>query len=280
MTQTFDPFEQVVTPLALVKIHNVLLVDVRQDAHGHEVLSIEHQGIKRDLVGGGRWSEFSLRNVGRVGHLVPMAPPTEREAPDLRARLDARGCYFRPYPDPSLRRLVELDRVDGDGSVHIGWGCSDRPLGFTAPPGLIPGEGGRFVPDETVEVTLRVPPEFLRECRRVQRSPEELLRGFVGDASGIENYVNNPRADGYGSNGSDERDMASAWIDRAYGMWAIDIYAAEAQDDEEQERQYERDDFGEMLTEYVDNGGQAQDLMKAVQALIDQQANSREEGSA
>ncbi|WP_223936960.1 hypothetical protein, partial [Aeromonas caviae] len=36
------------------------------------------------------------------------------------------------------------------------------------------------VPDETVAVTLRVPPEFVRECRRVQMTPQELLRSFAG----------------------------------------------------------------------------------------------------
>ena len=271
MKQTYDPFDLVGKPLALVKIHNVLLVDVRQGAEGHEVLSIEHQGIKRDLPGGGRWSEFSLRDVGRVGHLVPMAPPTESRMPDVQARLDARGSYFRAYPDPSLRRLVELDRVDGDGSVHVGWICADRPMGFTAPPGVIPGDGGRFVPDQTVEVTLRVPPEFVRECQRVQRNPEELLRGFVGDASGIQDSVSNPRADRYGSNGSDERGMASAWIDRAYGMWAIDLDEADARAEELEERQYELDDLGSLLYDYVSRGGQAANLLKAVEELVAKQ---------
>lgn len=264
MTTKFDPFEHVTTPLNLVTIHNVLLVDVRQGEDGNDVLTIEHQGTRRDLPGGGKWGKFSLRDVGRYGLLIPMTPPNP-------ICLNARGCYFRAYPDPSLRRLLELDRVDYAGTPQVGWVCDARPSGFTAPPGLIPGENGNFIPDETVEVILRVPLEFVRECRRVQRSPDEVLRGFVGDAAGIQNYVSCPRADGYSSNGSDERNMAEAWIERSYGVYAIDLDAADAYEEEEKQRQFERDDLGALLDDYVTKGGQADDLINAVQALVDKQ---------
>lgn len=271
MTVPFDVFELVTVPRSPVTLHNVLLVNVRPGDDGAEVLTIEHQGTTRDLPGGGRWSDFSARDVGRYGHLVPMAMPHFADPQGLGAALEVRGCYFRAYPDPSLRRVVELDRVDGDGNALIGWVCDSKPSGFTAPPQLIPGEGGAFVPDQTVQVTLRVPPEFVRVCRRVQRSPEELLRGFVGDAAGIQNYVNCPRADGFGSNGSDERDMAEAYIDRAYSVWTIDIEAAEQADEEEALRQDERDDMGAYLDDFVHYGGQSETLMTAVQALVEKQ---------
>jgi len=51
--------------------------------------------------------------------------------------------------------------------------------------------------------------------------PETVLRGFIADLCGIMNWASNPRADGYGSNGSDERDFASAYYDRVgYPHWA------------------------------------------------------------
>lgn len=273
MSSAFDSFALVIRPQSGVTIHNVLLVDVRQGEFGQEVLTIEHQGVKREIPGGVRWSNFSSRDIGRYGHLVPMSPP--RPDPNVLAeRLssqDVRGCYFRPYPDPSLRRLFDLDYVGPDGKTNVGWICDAWPNGFFAPSGLIPGMDGRFVSDQTVEVTLRVPPEFVRECRRVQRSPEEVLRGFVGDAAGIHNFIDCPREDKYGSNGSDEREMAEAWINRAYGMDAIDIDAAESQDAENEDRQFERDDLSSLLDTYVGNGGQAEDVLTAVAAMVERQ---------
>lgn len=278
MSSVFDSFALVIRPLSGVTIHNVLLVDVRQSESGQEVLTIEHQGVKRELPGGGRWSEFSLRSIGRYGHLVPMSPPpVDPTVPEsISSSLDVRGSYFRPYPDPSLRRLFDLDYVGSDGKTNAGWVCDSRPNGFYAPSGLIPGTDGNFVSDQTVEVTLRVPPEFVRECRRVQRSPEELLRGFVADAAGIQNYVNCPREDKYSSNGSDERDMAEAWINRAYGMDAIDIDAVESQDAENEDRQFERDDLSALLDTYVDNGGKADEVLTAVAAMVDKQTTGKE----
>ena len=44
-----------------------------------------------------------------------------------------------------------------------------------------------------------------------------MLRGFIADVCGLMNYVKLPREDGYSSHGSDERDYAEQWFDRAYG---------------------------------------------------------------
>lgn len=278
MTSTMDVFSLVVTPGSGITIHNVLLVDVRQSEDGREVLTIEHQGIKRELQGGLRWNDkFSMGDVGRVGYLEPISMPLPSQEPDLGKRLDSRGSYFRAYVDPSLRRVVELDRAAEDGQVQAGWVCAAHSAGFKVPAGLIPGSEGRFVPDETVEVILRVPPEFVRECRRVQRTPLEVLRGFVGDAADIQSYINSPRADGYSSNGSDERDMAQAWIERAYGIDAIDLLAAEAQDYEEAERECDREDIGILLDEFVGYGGEARSLIKAVRDLVAKQASAADE---
>ncbi len=258
---SFDIFAALTQPHSVVMVHNVRLVDVQQGDGGQELLTIEHAGETRALVGGGKWSdEFSRRNVGRVGYLRPA---------DI-ARV-AGACYFHDYIDQSLRRVPELDGT-ATRSEPVGWCCDAKPHGFWAPLGIIPGEGGRFVHDATVSVTLRVPPEFVRECRRVQKSPEELLRSFVGDLAGIINTGACPRADGYGSNGSDEREYADAWYERAHGMFAIDLDEVDAREEEIEEREALVGEFGDMLADFESNGGKADDLLAQVQAIVDKQA--------
>lgn len=271
---SFDAFAALAQPGAFVTVHNVRLIDVQQAEGDHELLTIEHNGTTRELIGGGPWSqEHSRRNVGKFGYIVP-AQPFGRALP-------AGACYFRDYVDQSLRRVPELDSSDRAASYNgralevVGWRCDARPHGFRAPVGIIPGEAGRFVPDETVAVTLRVPPEFVRECRRVQMTPQALLCSFVGDLAGIQNFVACPRADRYGSNGSDEREYADAWLHRAHGMNAIDLDAQEAREDEAQEKQSQRDDFTALLDEFERCGGKADDLFAAVQALVDKQAEAQ-----
>lgn len=270
---SFDVFAALAHPGSDITIHNVQLIDVRPAEDGHELLTIEYAGTTRELIGGGRWSEeYSRRKLGKFGYLVS-AHPSGDEVP-------AGACYFRDYIDQSLRRVPELDTAnrsgarDGRVSEFVGWCCDARPGGFYAPVGIIPGEAGRFVPDGTVPVTLRVPPEFVRECRRVQMTPEELLRSFVGDLAGIQNFSASPRADGYGSNGSDEREYAGAWLRRAHGMNAIDIDALEDRDTEEMDKDLQRDDFVSLLDEFESHGGKADDLVAAVRALIEKQAKS------
>lgn len=64
------------------------------------------------------------------------------------------------------------------------------------------------------DVTLQLPPEFISLCEGDDTSPEEVLRGFVADLCGITNWASSPRADGYGSNGSDERMYARQYYER------------------------------------------------------------------
>lgn len=264
---SFDVFAALAQPGSSITFHNVRLVDIQPAEDGHELLTIDHAGTTRELRGGGRWSEeFSPRNVGRFGYVVS-ARSFGGEGP-------AGACYFRDYLDQSLRRVPELDLpVRALSALDVvGWCCDARPDGFRAPVGLIPGECGRFVPDETVAVTLRVPPEFVRECGRVQMTPEELLRSFVGDLAGINNFVACPRADGYDSNGSDEREYADAWLQRAHGMAAIDMDELEARKAEEEEKQWQRDDFAALLDDFEHHGGKADELIAAVQAMVDKQS--------
>ncbi len=252
-------------------VHNVRLVDVQPTESGLIALTVEHAGMIRQLTGNMSWSEtYSRCNVGKMGAVMPDL--------NFRGDLPAGACFFRAYVDQSLRRAPELDLAiqgvaNNSRAVEVvGWRCNAHPRGFRAPIGLIPGEDGRFVPDQTEVVTLRVPPEFLRECRRHQMEPDQLLRSFVGDLSGIQNYVTSPRADCYGSNGSDEREYADAWLRRAHGIHAIDLDAKLAQEEEEEHRQYQRDDFADLLDYYVGHGGNADDLTKVVKEIVDRRA--------
>ena len=72
-------------------------------------------------------------------------------------------------------------------------------------------------------ITLQLPPEFIELCEADGVPPETVLRGFIGDLSGIVNWAANPRADGYNSNGSDEREMAMDYYRRVgYPYWKRD----------------------------------------------------------
>jgi hypothetical protein len=69
-------------------------------------------------------------------------------------------------------------------------------------------------------VTVSLPPEFIALCQRDGVTPETVLRGFIADLCGIINWAAEPRQDGYCSNGSDERDLASQYYERVgYPYW-------------------------------------------------------------
>lgn len=68
-------------------------------------------------------------------------------------------------------------------------------------------------------LTLTLPDEFIALCRDDGVTPEMVLRGFIADLCGVTSYIAEPRADGYSSNGSDERDMARAYYERVGYPW-------------------------------------------------------------
>ncbi|MBK7899695.1 MAG: hypothetical protein IPJ99_10265 [Betaproteobacteria bacterium] len=63
-------------------------------------------------------------------------------------------------------------------------------------------------------LTLELPAEFVDLCAADGVTPDLVLRGFIADLAGIMNWANAPRADGYGSNGSDERRYAMEYYER------------------------------------------------------------------
>jgi hypothetical protein len=69
-------------------------------------------------------------------------------------------------------------------------------------------------------VKLKLPKEFLDLCKEHKIDPEFVLRGFIADLCDITSFNNNPRMDGYNSNGSDERHLAKEYYNRVgYPFW-------------------------------------------------------------
>jgi hypothetical protein len=75
------------------------------------------------------------------------------------------------------------------------------------------------MPRQKTRLTLTLPPEFIDLCAADGVEPEEVLRGFIADLAEIINWADNPRADGYSSNGADEREYASAYYERVGYAW-------------------------------------------------------------
>ena len=64
-------------------------------------------------------------------------------------------------------------------------------------------------------LTIKLPAEFLYLCMRDGTTPETVVRGFIADLCRIYNDAETPRTDGYCTNGSDERDLARQYYERA-----------------------------------------------------------------
>lgn len=73
-----------------------------------------------------------------------------------------------------------------------------------------------------MQLTLNLPNEFVKFCELHKADPEDVLKGFVADLAGIQNWSHpNPAEgrlprpkDGYQSNGSDERRLAKEYFER------------------------------------------------------------------
>lgn len=73
-----------------------------------------------------------------------------------------------------------------------------------------------------MKIVLSLPKEFLEFCKRDGVDPEVVIKGFISDLAGIQNWIYPNAAegrperpkDGYNSNGSDERRLAREYYDR------------------------------------------------------------------
>ncbi len=207
-------------PRQPVAFFNARFTGIATEEGGDNYLVFEYQGqeMRQPTFPGSGNAELSARAVGKFGVVVRVDWQTEE--------LDFPTYRFDAYLDQSLRRAFELDVFEhatpigspGYNAERIGWRNSLCPDGFLAPAGIIPGTDGRFIQDETEALTIDVPPEFVSLCDEYKSTPMQVLRGFIADAASLSNYMAEPRADGYSSNGSDERMLAYDYIERAYGM--------------------------------------------------------------
>lgn len=208
-------------------IHNARLVSVSHNDAREAVFDVEGVTVTA-LV-----SHIDSHSIGEVGMLWHPQP----------SRLEDAGMVsFRAYPDQSLRRCPHYDSSAphpcGEFGM-LGWSCDAIGM-FQAPSHVIPGERGSYVRDRTTPLQLAIPPEFANTCAEVGMSVDRVLRAFMADAAGIMNYLRNPRADGFSSNGSDERDMAKAYIERTWGHnreWAAQNRYEREQAEERHEQQ-------------------------------------------
>ncbi len=244
-----DVFAALALPVSTMTVHNSYLLSVECGDDGYERFIVEVNGSKGSVVSASRFGDSSKTRVGVWGYLQTIDNFYGPELP-------TGATKFIAYCDQSLRRYPELDQ-----GGQLGWACASSPMGFLCPANIIPGENGRFIRDETEEITLRIPPEFVMVAKLVQQNPEDLLCSFIGDIAGIQNYMSNPRADGYTSNGSDERDLAHDWLHRTYD---IDPEAIDALVEQEKEEAALEDALHEcsiVLADLISSGGDHQELL-------------------
>lgn len=254
-----------------IAIHNVLLLNVENrtdQPDGCMVLVVEHDGQRQELRGHDIFHYDRLKQtgqlVGQVGYLKPRYTIIN-EIPTI-------TFHFYDYMDQSLRRVPELDldhmpyNSDGRKENVVGWTCEMIPNGFLAPIGVIPGNAGGFMSDDTEAVTIRVPKDFFRVCRRYKSTPKDVLSGFIADIINAQNYLTYPRADGYQSHGSDEREYANSWLLRAYGHDEVDLEAIE---EEESNKEWLRDELLSMFDDHLDNDGNGYDFVSQVRDMVD-----------
>jgi hypothetical protein len=132
----------------------------------------------------------------------------------LSLRKEPAEYTFRAYPDQRLRRIPALDDAAAD---MWAWTFTDTARVVLVKAGLIPGQNGAVVPEDTRALGLGVPYEFVQFCARFSLRPADVLRGFIADLCSLHNVVSRPREDGYGSNGRDERMLARTYFECAYG---------------------------------------------------------------
>lgn len=173
----------------------------RVDAHTKQTVFLLPDGQEIVADDSGAWTE------GRRGVL------TQKSSGELR---------FSEYVEQRLRKVGELDPAQTQNG-RVGqfiWQLDGEDTCIFTKAGFIPGKDGRFIPDQTQELKLPIPPELIAMCEGRGLTAEDVLRGFIADLCGFRNYWVMPREDGYSSNGSDEREYADQWFERAYPDWS------------------------------------------------------------
>jgi hypothetical protein len=124
---------------------------------------------------------------------------------------DALAGLLRPPPpkpkQPTARERAATNRLNVLRAVaeHGSLRCVD--LAAACWPGARYGE-------QMAQRTVRARDQVAGRVRL-----RRVLTGFIADLAGIMNWADNPRADGYSSNGSDERRMAMEYYERVGYPW-------------------------------------------------------------
>lgn len=240
------------------RIHNVEVVGVSADPTR---ILIRVDGAEADVPANGHASHLQSQ-VGKFGSIAGQRDPDGYSY----------SYVFYPYFDQTLRRAPELDTQPTDGrGVEWGWTCSAQPDGMLAPLGFVPGMDGQWIRDETRAEEIPIPPEFIRICEEIGTDPVDVLRGFIADLCGLQNDAARPRADGFSSNGSDEREMADTYFERAYG-WRREGYAAilaeaERNAEDKQRRADALEQVDLALDDYLQAGGGYADFVASIERL-------------
>ncbi|MBD8051132.1 hypothetical protein [Limnohabitans radicicola] len=134
---------------------------------------------------------------------------------------------FSEYVEQRLRKVGDIHPASSGAPRHgrcggIIWQLDGDREGrrIFASEVIVPGIEGKFIPDQTQELKLLIPPELIAMCESRGLTAKDVLEGFIADLCGLQNYFVLPREDGYSSNGSDEREYAEQWFERAYPDWS------------------------------------------------------------
>lgn len=133
---------------------------------------------------------------------------------------DATQICFHAYHEQRLRRWPEEDIAADPARDFPGawsWKLEGEAERITCRTGFVPGLGGRYLEDSTENVDVPLPDEFKTLCATLELDPSVVLRTFIADVAGIQNSLACPREDGFDSSGDDERALARAWFQRAFG---------------------------------------------------------------
>ncbi len=203
--------------------YDARLKGVTTAANGEKRLAIEYRGRELSLpadTANAQHCEKRLHAAGADTGVIGLARLIRKKTQGgNRPRMFYR---FDIYADQSLRRAFELDDyeyIDSDYNINcIGWRNDKNPDGFLAPRGIIPGDAGRFVSDNTEKHVLAIPFEFIELATRMKTDPESILKHFIADACHLQSTPELPRADGFSSRGTESTRKAHDYLRQAWRL--------------------------------------------------------------